>query len=55
MEKIKQILSWILLVFGAILASNSNGSIKTIGIIFIATVVLKTTSVKNCFRKIIKH
>lgn len=48
MKNLSNYLYFVLLVFGAILASNVDGSTKTIGIVFIAFSVSKIPSIKFC-------
>lgn len=48
MKNISKYINFALLAFGAILASNTDGSIKTIGIVFIAFSVSKLPTIKFC-------
>lgn len=48
MKNLSKYLYFVLLIFGAILASNVDGSTKAIGIVFIAISVTKTPSIINC-------
>ena len=48
MKNISNYLYFVLLAFGAILASNIDGSAKAIGIVFMAISVTKIPSIINC-------